>query len=210
MSMSDTVDEHVTLYQQYRPLLFAIAYRMLGSAAEAEDMVQDTYLRFQSVPLQEIESPKAYLSSIVTRLCLTQLTSAPVKRETYLWTWLPEPILNADYPELADPEAIATTDDSISIAFLKLLENLTPAERAVFLLHEVFDYEYSEIAHILDKSEAACRKLLSRAKGYMVQNRPRFTASPEEHHRLLAQFLQAVGSGDLDGLTALLAEEVTF
>ncbi len=125
-------------------------------------------------------------------------------------TWLPEPVLNADYPELADPETRATTDDSISIAFLTLLENLTPAERAVFLLHEVFDYEYAEIAQILEKSEAACRKLLSRAKGYMVQNRPRFKASPEEHHRLLEQFLQAVGNGDLEGLTTLLAEEVTF
>jgi RNA polymerase sigma-70 factor (ECF subfamily) len=158
----------------------------------------------------EIESPKAYLSTIVTRLCLNQLTSARVQRETYLGPWLPEPIFNADYPELADPETRASTADSISIAFLTLLENLTPAERAVFLLHEVFDYEYQEIAHILDKSEVACRKLFSRAKGYLTQHRPRFRASPEEHHRLLEQFMQAVGNGDLDGLTTLLADEVTF
>jgi RNA polymerase sigma-70 factor (ECF subfamily) len=208
--MSDITDQHVTLFLQYRPLLFAIAYRMLGSAAEAEDIVQDTYLRFQPAPLRAIESPKAYLTTIVTRLCLNQLTSARVQRETYVGPWLPEPILNADYPELADPETRATADDSISIAFLTLLENLTPAERAVFLLHEVFDYEYPEIARILDKSEAACRKLFSRAKGYLTQHRPRFKVDPEEHHRLLVQFMQAVGNGDLEGLTMLLAEEVTF
>jgi RNA polymerase sigma-70 factor (ECF subfamily) len=207
--MSDT-EQQITLFQHYRPLMLAIAYRMLGSAAEAEDIVQDTYLRFQAAPLAEVSSPKAYLTTIVTRLCLNQLTSARVQRETYLGPWLPEPILNADYAELADPETIATADDSISIAFLTLLEKLTPAERAVFLLHEVFDYEYAEIARILDKSETACRKLFSRAKGYLVQHRPRFKANPEEHQRLLEHFLQAVGAGDLDGLTTLLADEVIF
>jgi len=208
--MSDTSIRHVTTFQQYRPLLFAIAYRMLGSAAEAEDILQDAYLRFQAAAPEGVESPKAYLSTIVTRLCLNQLTSARARRETYLGPWLPEPILSANYPELADPETRLSDYDSISIAFLTLLEKLTPAERAVFILHEVFDYEYKEIAHILDKSEAACRKLFSRAKGYLAANRPRFKASPEEHHRLLEQFMRAAGDGDLEGLTTLLAEEVTF
>jgi RNA polymerase sigma-70 factor (ECF subfamily) len=208
--MSDPSSRHVTTFQQYRPLLFAIAYRMLGSAAEAEDIVQDAYLRFQAASLEGVESPKAYLSTIVTRLCLNQLTSARARRETYLGPWLPEPILSANYPELADPETRFSDYESISIAFLTLLEKLTPAERAVFILHEVFDYEYKEIAHILGKSEAACRKLFSRAKGYLAENRPRFKASPEEHRRLLEQFMWAAGNGDLEGLTALLAEDVTF
>lgn len=183
---------------------------MMGSVTEAEDILQDTYLRFQSVPLSRIEAPKAYLSAIVTRLCLNQLTSARAQREMYLGPWLPEPILSAGHPELASPEAQAGEHDSISLAFLALLERLTPAERAVFLLHEMFDYEYDEIAAMLNKSEAACRKLFSRAKGYITTNRPRFETSPEAHRRLLEAFMRAVGSGDLEGLTALLAEEVTF
>jgi RNA polymerase sigma-70 factor (ECF subfamily) len=204
------MNDHVAMFQQFRPLMFAIAYRMLGSAAEAEDIVQDAYLRFQSVALNEIESPKAYLSTIVTRLCLNQLASARVQRESYIGPWLPEPILSGRHPELVNPETRASDYDSISIAFLTLLEHLTPAERAVFILHEVFDYEYKEIAHILDKTEAACRKLFSRAKGYLARNPPRFKASVEEHRRLLNQFMQAVGDGDVEGLTALLAEDVAY
>jgi RNA polymerase sigma-70 factor (ECF subfamily) len=165
-------------------------------ARRSRSIVQDTYLRFQPAPLRAIESPKAYLTTIVTRLCLNQLTSARVQRETYVGPWLPEPILNADYPELADPETRATADDSISIAFLTLLENLTPAERAVFLLHEVFDHEYPEIARILD-SRTFCRKLFSRAKGYLTQHRPRFKVDGR-HHRARA-IHEAVGSSDLEG-----------
>jgi RNA polymerase sigma-70 factor, ECF subfamily len=183
---------------------------MLGSATEAEDILQDVYLRFQAVRLSEVESPKAYLSSIVTRLCLNQLTSARVQRETYLGPWLPEPVLSADHPELANPEDQVSEYDTVSLAFLALLERLTPAERAVFLLREVFDYEYDEIAGIVDKSEAACRKLFSRAKDYISANRPRFTPSTEEHRRLLQEFMKAVGSGNLDKLTTLLADDVIF
>jgi RNA polymerase sigma-70 factor (ECF subfamily) len=190
--------------------LFSIAYRMLGSAAEAEDVLQDAYLRFQPVPFDEIESPQAYLSAIVTRLCLNQLTSARVQREVYVGPWLPEPILSADHPELAGPEAQASEYDSISLAFLALLERLTPAERAVFILREVFGYEYDEIASLLDKSEAACRKLFSRAKDFVAANRPRFAARPEAHRRLLEEFMRAAGDGDLVGLTTLLAEDVSF
>ena len=208
--MGDASSRHLDLFQQYRRLLFSIAYRMLGSATEAEDMLQDAYLRFESVRLSEVESPKAYLATIVTRLCINQLTSARARREVYVGPWLPEPILNADYPELASPEAQANEYDSVSLAFLALLERLTPAERAVFLLREVFDYKYDEIAEMLDKSQTACRKLFSRAKEYISANRPRFTPSLEEHRRLLGEFMDAVGNGDLGGLVTLLAEDITF
>jgi len=204
------MNDPLALFQQYRPILFSIAYRMLGSAAEADDILQDAYLRFQAVPPAEVESPKSYLCAIVTRLCLNQLTSARTRRETYLGPWLPEPVLTTAYPELVDPETRASNYDSISMAFLTLLQNLTPAERAVFLLHEVFDYDYGEIAHILEKSEAACRKLGSRAKDYITAHRPRFQTTPEEHRRLLEAFMRAASDGDVEGLTALLAEGVTF
>ncbi len=201
---------HVSSFQEYRPLLFSIAYRMLGSGDEADDVLQDAYLRFQAAPLDEVRSPKAYLSTIVTRLCLNELKSARVTREQYVGEWLPEPIASREIDELADPERRMTDYDSISIAFLSLLQKLTPAERAVFVLHEVFDYGYDEVAAILDKSEVACRKLFSRAKRYLAENRPRFTTTPEEHRRLLEQFMRASSSGDLNGLTTLLADDVVF
>jgi RNA polymerase sigma-70 factor (ECF subfamily) len=208
--MTDNPDSHLATFQQHRPLLFSIAYRMLGSASEAEDILQDTYLRFQPLSLSEIESSRAYLSAMVTRQCLNQLASAKFRRETYLGPWLPEPVLTAGHPELAGPETRAGEYDSISLAFLALLERLTPAERAVFILREVFEFEYAEIGEILEKSEAACRKLFSRAKSFIAANRPRFQTSPEAHGRLLQEFMHAAGEGDLEGLTALLAEEVTF
>jgi RNA polymerase sigma-70 factor (ECF subfamily) len=200
---------HTEVFQQHRPRLFAIAYRMLGSAAEADDVLQEAFLRFQSAALDEIESVQGYLATIVTRLCLNELTSARARRETYVGPWLPEPVLTP-IAEAADPEASVVKYESISLAFLKLLENLTPAERAVFILREVFDYAYDEVARMLDKSEPACRKLFSRAKGYLAANRPRFTADPEEHQRLLYEFMQAAGGGDLEGLSALLAEDAIF
>jgi len=202
--------DHLTVFQEHRPLLFALAYRLLGRATEAEDILQDAYLRFLSAPLAGIESPKAYLTTIVTRLCLNQLTSARAKRETYVGPWLPEPVLDTVHPELTNPEARAIESDTISLAFLVLLERLTPAERAVFLLREVFDYEYGEIAQILDRSEVACRQLFSRAKAHIAAERPRFQANPEEHRRVLEQFTRAAASGDLDGLMALLADDVTI
>ena len=208
--MENSASSHLDAFQANRPWLFAIAYRMLGSASEADDVLQDAFLRFQGVALDEIESPKAYLSTIVTRLCLSQLTSARSQRETYLGPWLPEPVLSAGHPELASPEDQAADYDSISIAFLALLERLTPAERAVFLLREVFDYEYDQIASMLGKSEPACRKLFSRAKTYIAAHRPRFSVSPQAHRRLLEEFMQAAGSGDLDGLMTLLAEDATL
>src|SRR5205823_6318958 len=201
---------HVGTFQAYRPLLFSIAYRMLGSADEAEDVLQDAYLRYQVAPLDEVKSPKAYLSTIVTRLCLNEIKSARVAREQYVGTWLPEPILTEEVDERSDPEKRVTDYDSISIAFMSLLQTLSPAERAVFLLHEVFDYGYAEVAEMIGKSEGACRKLFSRAKRYLAENRPRFATTPAQHRRVLEQFMRASGSGDLAGLTAMLTEDVVF
>ncbi len=196
-------------FESYRPLMFSIAYRMLGSATEAEDIVQEAYLRYQAVAPGTIQSPKAFLSTIVTRLCLNQLQSARVQRETYIGPWLPEPIFT-ETDERANPRHQAEMHDSISFAFLVLLEELTPLERAVFLLREVFDYEYDEIAAILDKDPAACRQVFSRAKKHVTAGKPRFTPAPEAHRKLLSQFMQATSAGDLDGLTALLAADVVM
>lgn len=195
-------------FETYRPMMFAIAYRMLGSAMEAEDIVQEAYLRYQATPPDSIRSLKSFLSTIVTRLCLNQLKTARVQREEYIGPWLPEPILTTD--SRLNPTGRAIEKESISMAFLVLLESLTPAERAVFLLHEVFDYEYAEIADMLNKEEAACRQLYSRARKHIAEHRPRFKSSPEEHRRMLDSFMQAVGAGNLEGLTHLLAENVTI
>jgi len=201
---------NIEQFQQYRPLLFSIAYRMLGSVAEAEDVLQDAYLRVQGHASETIEQPKYYLTTIVTRLCLNQLSAARTQREQYLGPWLPEPILTEDKPELVNPVEQAVTHDSISIAFLILLESLLPAERAVFLLHEVFEYKYREIAAMLGKSEAACRQLFRRAKGHIAENRPRFKATPQQHERLLQSFIKVVELGELDSFLQLLADDVSL
>src|SRR5947209_46003 len=154
----------VESFETYRTYLFSIAYRMLGSAMDAEDMVQETYLRYQAASPGAITSLQAYLTTILTRLCIDQLHLARRQREQYLGPWLPEPISTADAPELANVEERVDKEESISLAFRVLLEHLQPPERAVFLLHEVFDYEYPEIAAFLGKSEAACRQWFSRAK----------------------------------------------
>ncbi len=151
-------------FETYRPYLFSIAYRMLGSAMDAEDMVQETYLRYQTRPKDSIRSLKAYLTTILTRLCMDQLQLARRKREVYVGPWLPEPILTATTPASGDPAERIDREESISLAFLVLLEQLQPFERAVFLLHEVFEYDFAEIATMLDKSEAACRRSFIRAK----------------------------------------------
>ena len=195
-------------FEEHRPMLFGIAYRMLGSAMEAEDMVQESYLRFQAVDAESIRSEKAFLSAVVTRLCLDHLKSAKVKREEYIGPWLPEPILTDDSVAVSPAQRMSDLE-SISMAFLVILENLSPLERAVFLLREVFDYNYSEIARMLEKEEAACRKLFSRAKQHITANRPRYAVSTEAHQAILSKFLMAVQAGDLAGLTSLLAEDVT-
>lgn len=195
-------------FEQYRPLMFSIAYRMLGSVTEAEDIVQDAYLRYRQMPAGSIASPKAFLSTVVTRLCLNHLQTARMRRESYLGPWLPEPLLTENDPEFPDSQAERL--ESISMAFLVLLERLAPVERAVFLLREVFDYPYAEIAEIVGKDEVSCRQILSRAKKFLAGNRPRFSPSTEQHQHLMQQFLGAVKEGDIDGLTHLLAEDVTL
>src|SRR5256884_3744395 len=200
----------VESFESYRSYLFGIAYRMLGSAMDAEDMVQETYLRYQGTPPETITSLKAFLTTIISRLCMDQLHLARRKREQYLGPWLPEPIITVEAPELAQVEERVDTYESISLAFLVLLEQLQPIERAVFLLREVFEYDYAEIASFLGKSEVACRQWFSRAKKHLGDHRPRFPASPETQKQLLTGFLQAVNAGEMTSLMSLLAEDVTF
>jgi RNA polymerase sigma-70 factor, ECF subfamily len=197
-------------FETYRPYLFAIAYRMLGSAMDAEDIVQETYLRYQTHRPERVDSLKAYLTTILTRLCMDQLQLARRKREQYVGPWLPEPIQTDEAAEASDPERHVDMEESISLAFLMLLEQLQPFERAVFLLREVFGYEFAEIATILEKSEAACRRSFSRAKQRLRDHRPRFPASRETHQQLLTGFLRAVQVGDMAALTGMLAEDVTL
>jgi RNA polymerase sigma-70 factor (ECF subfamily) len=197
-------------FETYRPYLFSIAYRMLGSAMDAEDMVQETYLRYRRTPPQTIASLKAYLTTILTRLCMDQLHLARRQRETYLGPWLPEPITTTDTLAQVSPEERIDRDESISLAFLVLLEELQPLERAVFLLREVFDYDYDEIAGFLGKSEDACRQSFSRAKKHLAEHRPRFPASLDAHRQLLMSFHQAVQAGDMTALTSMLADDVTL
>src|SRR5579864_7412068 len=194
-------------FHQYRSLLFSIAYRMLGSVADAEDMLQETFIRWQKSSEEEIRSPRAFLVTIISRLCINHLQSARVQREEYVGQWLPEPILTGPR---SDPSQASQLDESLSLAFLLLLERLTPMERAVFLLREVFDYEYSEIAQTLGQSEANCRQILARARKHVAEARPRFDASPQQSEQLLRRFLDASSNGDMDGLVALLSREVVF
>ncbi|MHB8595504.1 MAG: RNA polymerase sigma-70 factor [Ktedonobacteraceae bacterium] len=195
-------------FESYRSYLFAIAYRMLGSAMDAEDMVQETYLRYQTTPPETIHSLKAYLTTILTRLCMDQLQLARRKRELYVGPWLPEPIRTTETAEGADPEKRVEAEESISLAFMVLLEQLQPFERAVFLLREVFEYDFAEIATMLDKSESACRRSFSRAKLHLREHRPRFPASPHTHEQLLSGYAQAVQTGEMTPLMNLLAEDV--
>lgn len=200
-------DNVTEAFETYRPLLFSIAYRMLGSASEADDILQETYLRYRSAPASEIHSLKSYLTTIVTRLCLDYLKSARVQREQYIGPWLPEPILTTDNEIM--PFETAAQHESISLAFLVLLEALTPPERAVFLLHEVFDYDYAEIAEITGKSPANCRQLCHRAKEYIAQRRHRFEVSREMQQHLINRFLIACQEGDVQGLKDILAQDIT-
>jgi RNA polymerase sigma-70 factor, ECF subfamily len=193
-------------FQFYRPLLFSIAYRMTGSASEAEDIVQESYLRYHAAALSEIRSLKSYLSTIVTRLALDHLKSAHAQREQYIGPWLPEPVLTSD-SMLAALHHIEQRE-SITTAFLVLMETLTPHERAVFLLREVFEYEYAEIAGMLGLSAANCRQLFHRAQTRLAERRRRFTPTREAQQRLLARFLRACQQGDMVALTETLAEDV--
>jgi RNA polymerase sigma-70 factor (ECF subfamily) len=194
-------------FSQYRGLLFSVAYRMLGSVADAEDMVQETFIRWQQAANDEIRSPRAFLVTVITRLSINQLQSARVRREEYVGEWLPEPLVTDPG---SDPLGVLKVDESLSMAFLLLLERLTPMERAVFLLREVFEYEYEEIAKVLGQSEPNCRQILRRARQHVGDIRRRFDASAREHDDLLKRFIQATRSGDMKGLVELLSSEVVL
>jgi RNA polymerase sigma-70 factor (ECF subfamily) len=198
------METRAAVFASARPMLFSIAYRMLGSVMDAEDLIQDAYLRWQEAPETEVRSPRAYLTTIVTRLAINQLRAARTRRETYVGPWLPEPLVTENTPDTVE------LAESLSMAFLVLLERLSPIERAVFLLHEVFDFEYAEIARMVDKTEANCRQLLARARKRLGALRGRFEPDPAQARRLTQRFTEASMAGDLDGLLALLAEDITL
>jgi RNA polymerase sigma-70 factor (ECF subfamily) len=202
-----TTRDRLQSFSQHQPLLFAVAYRMLGSAADAEDLLQETFIRWQQMAQVEIESPRALLVTILTRLCINHLQSARVRREEYFGQWLPEPLVTAPSQS---PDVSFEIDESLSLAFLLLLERLTPVERAVLVFREVFDYEYSQIASILGQSEPSCRQILRRARQHIKESRPRFDASMEQRPELLRRFSEASSQGDLEGLVALLSKEAVF
>ena len=191
-------------FEQLRPLLFSIAYRILGSVSEAEDAVQETWLRYESSSTQPT-SAKAFLSAAVTRISIDILRSARARREVYVGQWFPEPLLTDPYQ---DPERSAELADSVSMAALLLLERLSPLERAVFVLREVFGFGFPEVASAVGRSQAACRQLAVRARRHMDEGRPRFEADRREREKLAAQFFDALQEGDLDGLQELLAADV--
>jgi RNA polymerase sigma-70 factor (ECF subfamily) len=192
-------------FEHYRVLLFSIAYRMTGSASDAEDLVQEAYLRYQASEREEIVSLKAYLTTILTRLALDYLKSARLAREQYMGTWLPEPILTSEDGEF--PLADLEQQETLSLAFLRLLEALSPPERAVFLLHEIFDYPFSEIGSMLEKSSATCRQIFHRARQALQDRRVRFEPEPQRQRQLLFSFLSASQAGDMAALTSLLAQD---
>jgi len=204
--MAETADIH-----SHRPVLQGIAYRMLGSMAEAEDAVQETFLRWhrqdQAQQLSEIREPKAWLITTLTRHCIDRLRAAKAQRVSYVGMWLPEPVVQEPAVEPVDRLELAET---LSMALLMLLERLTPDERAAFLLHEVFETDYPDVARILGKTEPACRQLVHRAKERVKEGKPRFTPSRAEQEKVMAGFKRAVASGDVAGLAALFSPDATL
>jgi RNA polymerase sigma-70 factor, ECF subfamily len=207
-SVSPTeTDRLLGIFEQHRALLFSIGYRMLGSRTDAEDILQETFLRWQSASAAKIQKPRAVLVTVATRLCINQMQSARTKREEYFGHWLPEPLVTGP---VANFPRIPSIDGSLSMALLMILERLSPNERAVFLLREVFDYEYNEIADLMGRSEATCRQIFARAKKHVAAQKPRFAASRQERERLLQQFIETSLHGDLPGLVSLLSKDVVL
>jgi len=197
---------HAELFEQQRPRLTGIAYGMLGSAIDAEDVVQDTYLRWMGVDLTEVDTPAALLTTITTRIAIDRLRSARARREEYVGPWLPEPLLRSVEP---DPADIVGEAESLSLAMLMALEPLNPVERAVLLLRDVFDYDYAEIADVVDKSPANCRQIASRARnaaGEVRRGRPTRAAENE----IITRYIAAVTAGDVDGLAEIFADDVVL
>jgi RNA polymerase sigma-70 factor, ECF subfamily len=193
--------EDVADFEPHRKFLASLAYRMLGSVAEAEDVVQDAFLRWRDVDRAAIAEPRAYLARVVSRLCLDRMKSASHRREQYVGTWLPEPVIAEPAAHLAD---------DLSIALLLALERLSPLERAAFLLHDVFDMDYAAVGETIDHTEAACRQLAARAREHVRQDRPRYPANDTEARKLTDAFVVAVATGDVDGLAHLLAEHAVI
>jgi RNA polymerase sigma-70 factor (TIGR02957 family) len=205
--MSGQID--IDNLDRYRPLLFSIAYRMLGEVGDAEDVVQETFLRAHRLLAdgREIREPKAFLTEVTTRLAIDHLRSARVRRERYVGAWLPEPLVGNDEPS---PEERAEDLESLSMAFLVVLETLSPVERAVFLLHDVFGFDFDEVAETVEKSPANTRQIAVRARKHIESRRPRFEPSPERKQELAARFFAALQQGDLDGLVEMLTDDVTM
>ena len=200
----EPANQRLASFAEHRPLLFSIAYRMLGSAADAEDVLQDAYIRWQRAKDTDVRSPKDYLSTTVTRLSMDHLRSARVRREVYVGPWLPEPLVGVD---AHDPLAAATLAESLSTAFLVLLERLTPTQRAAFVLREAFAFEYADVARILRTTEANARQLVQRAKQHLAGGRPRFASDTRQADELTQRFLAACMTGDVDGLLAMLSDD---
>src|ERR671933_1278623 len=192
------------VFEAQRSYLFSIAYRLLGSVGDAEDVVQEAFVRWQRDAEREVRSVQAYLATIVVRLCLDELRSARARREVYVGRWLPEPLLTSGRDDLTDSLVLR---ESLSFAFLLMLESLSPLERAVFVLREVFDYDYAEIAAMVDRSEANCRQVFHRARQRLAERQTRFESSQEQREEVTQQFMRAASTGDVQGLLRLLAED---
>lgn len=201
------MDEATATFGRLQPRLLGVAYRMLGSMSEAEDIVQDVWLRWHDTGLASVDNPEAWLIATTTRRAIDRLRLARTDREHYVGLWLPEPVLTE---ESSTPEQVQEASSDLSVAFLTVLERLAPEARAAFLLHEVFEADYAEIARILGKSEAACRQIVHRAKNQLRDERPRYVVSSEVHQRLMRRFLDALSTGDLDGMKDLLAESAVL
>ncbi|HEY2594440.1 MAG TPA: RNA polymerase sigma-70 factor [Chloroflexota bacterium] len=198
-------DERVRAFEEQRGYLVSIAYRLLGSVSDAEDVLQEAFLRWDRPHSEEVRSVRAYLATVVVRLCMDQLRSARARREVYVGPWLPEPLVTTGRADLTDGLMLR---ESLSFAFLLMLEKLSPVERAVFVLREVFDYDYAEIAAIVARSEANCRQAFHRARQRLAAEESRFEPTREHMEELTEQFLRAASSGDVQGLVTLLAEDV--
>ena len=194
------------IFETHRGALTGLAYRMLGSRAEAEDVVQDAYLRWHGAGIAAVEQPRRFLATIVTRLCLDRMKSAQARREVYVGSWLPEPIVD----ETFDDGAAGELAHDISVALMLMLERLSPLERASFLLHDVFGLDFAEVSKALSRGEPTCRQLAARARRHIESGRPRFEASREDGHRLAAAFQQATTSGDVQTLAKILADDVVL
>jgi RNA polymerase sigma factor (sigma-70 family) len=195
------------IFASHSARLFGVAYRMLGSRADAEDLLQDVYLRWHQSATHDIQSPVAFLVKITTRLCLDRLRALKQQRAQYVGPWMPEPIVDDHMPS---PEMQLQLADDVSVGFLAVLERLGPEEGAAFLLHDVFDYDYREVAQILGKTEPSCRQIIHRARARVRDSRPRFAVTPKSRERLLKKFLAAIGTGDRQAVMALLAEKVEY